>query len=515
MGHTTNDIRGRFATALVLRESKLAAWKQDMSTTYSTFKSNGRWVEPKTGEIVRAEFNQDNPEEDIKKFLSLSGIAPEEYSIETGNFSGKFDSWGITLNTDKDFFGKTLKRGETWAVINAVDFSGGNAQIIGDKDLTPDKLGLAGNYATQQSIIKAAEEAIRSSIPTQPDYINFCTNLIEASTKYKTTFKTVDDIEGVKQDYIINHDLSAFVDLIDPKSVRAIEKDFGEVLGGIFMFSLVGEHGTGLTFPKESNLEMVDFFFNGLAVSSKAGKGAKASASGYIAAINRTMKDAKWVPTPEESETIEKVLKPLSEPANEPKNTEFLSRSRSSSTFSNTVNLFNIHLGSNSSWSYWLKSTGMSAGNLNRDAIIKSFITLKENGNLQKTLSKFLSMVGISSSGGKLGSFVNALIKAKDEAQATSALDNILENQHYDILIGLILYGSSKELQKVVNAKYKDSLTSIINKSTSVKQLYLNFKVKSNEIRFGVKSMENSEFVIGSLNGIDSWGIKSITIYIP
>lgn len=514
MGQTLGDIRARFAAAAALRESKLPAWQQDMMATYSTFKSNGRWIAPKTGEIVRAEFDLDNPEEDIEKFLALSGIAPDEYSIETGNFSGKFDSWGITLNTDKDFFGKILKKGQTWGIINAVDFSAGTAQIIGDKDLTPDKLGLAGNYASQEAIVMAAKEAIRSNV-SQPDYVNFCNELIDASTKHNQVFKTVDDIEGIKQEYTINHDLSQYTDLIDAKSVRAIEKDFGEILGGIFMFSIVGEDGTGLTFPKESNLEMVDFFFNGLAVSSKAGKGAKASASGYIAAINRTMKDAKWVPTPEENETIEKVLKPLSEPAKEPRNTKFLSRSRSSSTFSNTVNLFNIHLGSGSAWQYWLSATGMPAGNLNRDGVIQSFITLKENGNLHKTLSKFLSMVGISSSGGKLGSFVNALIKSKNEANSAEALDVILEKELYDILIGIILYGCSKELQKEINSKYQASLTSIINKSTTVKQLYLNFKVKSNLIKFGIKSMENSEFVIGSLNGIDSWGIKSITIYIP
>lgn len=508
---TYQDIRTRFQIAL---NEKLAAWKQDMQTTYLTFKPNGRWVEPKTGELIRAEFDNEDPEADIEKFLALAGINPAEYSIQTGNFSGKFDSWGIKFKTDKNFFGKSLKRGETWAIINAVDFSSGNPQVIGDKDLTPDKLGLPGSYSTQQAIINAATEALNSKI-NQPDYINFCNELIKASTQHPQEFKTVDEIEGIKADYFIKYDLSKFMELIDAKSIKAIEKDFGEVLGGIFMFSLIAETGSGLTFPKESNLEMVDFFFNGLAISSKAGKGARASSSGYIAAINRAKKDGKWIPTPEEDETIQKVLMPLSQSANEPKNTEFLKRSRSSSTFSNTIDLFNIHLSQNSAWSDWIQATGITSGNLNRDALIQSFITLKENNNLWKTLSAFLKKVNIKSSGGRLGKFTNQLIKARNEKQAQAALDQILNQGHYDILIGLILYGCSKELEQVVNKKYGDTLTSIINKSTQVKQLYLNFKIKKDQIQFSIKSMENAEFKLGTLNGIDSWGVKAITIYIP
>ena len=89
---------------------------------------------------------------------------------------------------------------------------------------------------------------------------------------------------------MIDYNLSEYVGKIDPKSIKTIQKDFGEVLGWIFMFNLIGKTGSGLKFPTESNLELVDFFFNGLQISSKAGKGAKASAGGYITAIENSMK---------------------------------------------------------------------------------------------------------------------------------------------------------------------------------------------------------------------------------
>jgi len=505
---TFNDIRARFEMAI----NEVAKWKESMQTAYNGFKQGGRWIEPKTGEIMRCEFDPEEPENDIADFLMLSGIKADDYSIEPANYSGKFDSWGVTFNKPISFYGKDIKPNVAYAVINAVDFSGKGPQIIGDKDLTPDKLGLPGTFQSQTALIDSAKASISRTI-TQPDYIEFCHKLIDAVATQKESFNDVSKIEGIKQEFIINYDLNEYADKIDAKSIKTIEKDFGEILGGIFMFSLIGEDGSGVTFPQESNLKLVDFFFDGLAISSKAGKGAKASSSGYVAAIESAIKQANWQPTVEELDVLDKLLRPLVAKPSEPDNSIFLKGSRSSGTFSNSVRLFNAHLDSKSAWSYWIDETRMPAGNLNRDAIVQSFIDLKENGKLNKTISNFTRMTNIKSSGGKNGKLVNALIKARNEKQSVQALNDILDQGLYDILIGLILYGASKELQVVINNQYGDALTSIINKSTTVKQLYLDFKIKKDQIKFTIKAMENSNFKLGTLNGIDSWKTKAISIY--
>ena len=508
---TFNDIRVKFQVALN-EASKLPKWQEEMQKAYNIFKPNGRWVAPGTGEIARIELNHENPEQDVEDFLAISGVKDSDYTISTGNYSGKFDSYAIKFTKPYDFFGKEIKAGETWGIVNAVEFYGGSVQVIGDKDLTPDSLGLAGDYTTKGSITNAAGSAIKSKV-NNVDYQQFCIDLIEAVQNYSTMFNSVDDVEGINKAFTIKHDLSKYVSIIDAKSIKTIEKDFGEILGGIFMFNLIKDTGSGLTFPKESNLELVDFFFNGLAVSSKAGKGAKASASGYINAIERAMSKGNWTPSSEETEVVNNVLVPLSATPSEPANTTFLKKSRSSSTFSNTVNLFNINLGSGSSWDFWTKSTGINPGSVNRDALIQSFIDLKDRGNLNKTLSKFVSMTSLTATKGKSSYLLAPLVNARNEKESADALQTILDQGQYDILIGIVMYACSKELQTVINSKYSKTLTSIINKSLSVKQLYLDMKIKSDSINFHMKAMENSDFAIGTLNGIDSWGMKALTIY--
>ena len=495
-------------------ESKPPKWVEDQKVAYSTWKPEGRWVSPKTGEILRAEIGTDDPEGNIQKFMSLCGIPSSDYEISPGNYSGKFDSWSLRFLKDHDFFGKKLKKGSNFGVVDAIDVTAGVKQVIGDKDLTPDKLGLAGDYPNQNAIITAAKTAIKSAISDQT-YQDFCIELVDAVSKYSSKFQNVDEVEGVNDNFEIIHDFSKYSGKIDPKSIKTIEKDFGEVLGGIFMFNLIKDFGSGLSFPKESNLELVDFFFNGLAVSSKAGHGAKASATGYINAINRSMKIAHWVPTALEQTVIDTVLKPLSEEPKERANTTYLKRSRSSATFSNTVNLFNIHLmkSKNSGWNYFLHESGLNANTINRDDIIQEFIDMKSKGKLQSFLSHYIALTSLNTSErGKSAKLLLPLMKSHNEKQSSEALDSILKEEAYDILIGLIMYGCSKQLQVEINTTYAPTLTSIINKSLSVKQLYLDTKIGRNQINFAMRAMENSDFEIGTLNGIDSWGVKAITI---
>ena len=511
---TFGDIRNNFQIALdkAVNEAKLTGWQMEMKKTYSVLKPNGRWIAPKTGEILRAEIDPNDPEQDIETFLTACRITPGDYSISSGKWSGKFDSWNITPNKNLDYFGKTLESGKVYGIVSAIDFTNGVKQVIGDKDLTPDSLNLAGDYKTISDIVSRAESAIKNTI-IEENYREFCLDLIKAVQLQNVVFNTVDDIEGINQEFRINFNFSKYVNLIDAKSVATIQKDFGEVLGGIFMFRLVKDSGSGLSFPKESNLELVDFFFNGLQISSKAGKGAKASAGGYISAIERSMELGNWQLTPEEDKVFKDVLNPLkSDATKEPKNTVYLKRSSGSSTFSNAINMFNIH--GCSTWDYWSRATGISTGNVNRDAIIQSFIDLKNSGKLQQTLSDYLKIAEIGTSSGKNGKLVNSLIKAKTEEQAAAALDDILKDEVYDILIGLIVYPGTKELSSLINTKYADTLTSLINKALTVKQLYLDLYIKKDSIAFKMKAMENSDFKVGSLNGIDSWKVKAMSIYL-
>ena len=505
-----------FVSFLELNEE--AKWVQSLRAAYYSFSgSESYFVEPKTKkgvqELIRADFalGEFNAEEDnIIKFISMQGIDESQYSIRAATeHSGSFPSFYVKFNQQIEWFGKAIDISKEYAFVSAIKTKGDKLRVIADKMTTPDSMKLTGNWLTQKSIIDAANTSIKSNI-SEIDYQNFMIELVELCSNAKSEYTSVDDLEGVKSTHIINGDLDKWVDLIDPGSVQSIQKDFGEVLGGIFMFSLLREKGEGLTFPEASNLELIDFFFNGLAISSKAGKGAKASSTGYIKAIERSMKIGEWTPSEDEQKVIDDILKPLSIERKEPKNTQWLTKSRSSSTFTSIIDLFESFLlgtGENG-WSYFRTFCTDPINSINRDTIVNVFIEQKEKNSLLNFVKGLQKAAPFNTTKKEL----LALIKAKNEKQAQSALDVIIKNKSFDLLIGSILYTSSKQLQEVINSEYLETLTSLINKSLSVKQLYLDLKLKKDSIEFNIRAMENSQFEFGTLNSVEKWSNNKITI---
>ena len=160
----------------------------------------------------------------------------------------------------------------------------------------------------------------------------------------------------------------------------------------------------------------------------------------------------------------------------------------------------------------------MSANNSNRDALVKSFIDLRDMGKLHKTLNGYAKNIGgFGSLGGKTtaAKFTASLINAKNETEASDVLDAILKDNNkdsYDAIIGLIMYGCSKQLVNVLNDKFGDTLTGMINKAIGAKQLYLNINIKNNNMNFKMKSMKTGHFKIEELNGVNSWDQRGLAI---
>ncbi len=297
---TIGDIRTRFEVAI--NEAKLEVWKATMKKAYFNLYpegKGGRWINPSgTGEIMRAYFIGDDTEEEIEKFLELNGVKAEYYGgyLKTSNASGSFDSWEITMNTNCNWFGKTLKSGETYYIINARKTSGDTVAAIGDKDTTPNKLEITDiQYPTKLQAIDATKESIKAKINDQ-DCAAFMNELIDVVDNFKTTpVGEAKDLANTDTSYTITHDFSKYIDVIDRVSVLNIAKDFGEVLGGILMFNLTNKHGAGLLFPEASNEAVVDFRFDKMDVSSKAGKkGATPSASGFLNKLNDAIEVKEW-----------------------------------------------------------------------------------------------------------------------------------------------------------------------------------------------------------------------------
>jgi hypothetical protein len=491
-------------------------WVIAAQTAYSTFNPSGRWVPPGTGEILRADLGE-LPEDFIERFLSANGIPDSDYEIDNGDYSGKFFSFELTFNKDHLFFGKDLKAGSSYGVVNAVGTTKeGGKVVIGDKDLIPSKLGLEEIiFETKIQLVTKANESIKSSVTNQ-DYQNFILDLVSSvETNTKSKFSTKEDLNGIKSEPVsLDFDYTPYKGKLDPASINNIQKDFGEVLGGIFMMGLVSEQNP-IKFPG-GNEELVDFFYNEIGISSKAKKGAKASATGYIKAIKRAKAETGGNYTDEERIIVDKILSPIELGYNEPKNTSYFTRSKSSTTFTGVVRLLNEFMlqENGSGWNYFINMTGINTTRgFNRDSIVDAFILLRDQKKLHEFVSGFVKLTDLSSGGGRDGKYLMPFYASRNEVQCQNSLKEILDNEQYDLLVGTILYGCSKQLQTKINSEHSSHLSALINNCLSSKQLYLDMKIKQNKIQFILAAMETSNFEIGTLNGIGSWDTKKISIY--
>jgi len=533
MTHTVLDIRTRFQNAMNesdIKKSQTQWHKLSHDAYYASFpkENQGRWITPASKnptEIIRAYFGTINPEGEIQKFLEINGVKSDYYSgtLDAASISGSFDSWGITLTRDVNWFGKKLSAGITYYIVNARKVSKDNVvAVIGDKDTTPTNMKLEDiRFKTIGHIMDAASNAIRTVVFNK-DYIDFMQELVDAVGGYSISnkFTTALDMASSSTPYNITHDFSKYDGVIDSVSINNIKKDFGEVLGGILMFGLIKQTGEGLVFPKGSNEAVMDFEFDNLKISSKSDKGGNASASGYLELINNAFKENKaWIFGNEEKDFIDNCSNVILADGSEPKNTNYYKRGKGSGTFSNTVKLCNMHLGTDSAWYYWASATGISIHSLNRDAIIQSFVDLKKQGSVHSTLNTYINKAGgfrDNSSGSSAAAKMTAeLVKAKNEDEIVTVLDKILkidEGQMYDVLVGIILYPSSKNVVDILNQKYSTTLSDLINKALSAKQLYLKLNIKKGSIDFEMKSMSVSNFEITGLNGASSWMTKGLGI---
>ena len=168
---------------------------------------------------------------------------------------------------------------------------------ITNKMLTPDGLGLGGKTYKDLGTLKSdvnskLEEHVRNETISEP-HREFMLDLFDGVTQnVKGVFGDIFDVTAGHTDTITFKSNGIEEHISDPDILK-IAKDYGEILGGAYMFKLIGGGGAlGLSFPTESNEPLVDFFIDGQSISMKAGGGAAPSLSNVGMLIARDPK--KW-----------------------------------------------------------------------------------------------------------------------------------------------------------------------------------------------------------------------------
>lgn len=177
--------------------------------------------------------------------------------------SGKYDSFLVSLSQTEGFYFRSI-----------IGVSGS----LTDKDLTPNKLKLAGTTLTKNNFDDTIKKGLKANSNLPIDILNLARQLLETAGNPGTSIRTND---------LIRKSLNA----ITSTDLKKFGKNYGEVL--LAKWCLYNKPGAvSIFFPREENNPLADFIVNfdprsgkpPLNVSAKFEGGANASLSSIIPA---------------------------------------------------------------------------------------------------------------------------------------------------------------------------------------------------------------------------------------
>ena len=482
---TFGDIRARFEMAV--NEASKSAIQKFWLNGFKKFMKSKDFAgvssrKGNTGEVLRANFgaNDGTAEAKIVEFLDKVGkLNAKDYDIEMlplGVVSNDYNGYKIIFKNDtEDALGVKYTLGDFFIITNRYKIGkDGAASVINRKDLTPDALGITTNdYKSAESLMSVVKPAVNDLGYPGP-YVAFIinsTNELIKNRKHAGKFTNFEEYanSNVKQiEYKISDKL---FEGIDQLSINNFQNDFGEILGGFAAFNLLKDYGAGLSYPTASNERLVDFYFDGYSVSSKAGGGGTPSGETIITKINELKEKALLQPeSTNETAFIESVVE---EWLNPPK-------LASSGIYNNVMNLASIHIKDRANSGYWFLSEtiGAGPGQLTRD---KVEAWLNELADDRTAFSEFLSKMwdksGMAWNQSKLDSYLDGYAKMPDNKK-----------------IGVVFYPIMVEVTQALNDNFQSELTKFGQMATDVKQLYLDVVVKKGMFIFKIVPFKTATF---------------------
>ena len=456
---TVGDFRTRFAQAMSLYEAK--APSKEKQVYFDAYRKAVGLGEPrgtKSQELIRAPFGADldgTAEDNIKNMFTSAGkkVSSIEYfakgQVRQGKNLGSNDyaSYKIILDDNS----------EVWVTNATVELEHGGNQEISKKDLTPAKLGVSGIiFKDVNSLIKVIEGNIKMQSSISNDTQNFLISLAHDvknnSTARFANMKAYFDVgkSGETIKLSSNHN-------IDVKSLNNIVNDYGEILDGVYLLTVIKDIGSGLEFPSAQNEALSDLWVDGWNVSSKAAKGGgrpgidaivKACSihanSGLDLSLNQTETELYNILL-----DMDKLRK-----GNQLPSVEVYIQ------IANT--LMNSGKMKNSGFEYFLKTSGNSANVLKRSDILSFIMELaKDPDQYNKFFKEFWSKCGTA--------------PTKPESP-----ENIIKQKKGDEFY----YPFAVEVVNNLNTWYRGDLATVINKLLVVKQMYLTIDLRNDLIKF-------------------------------
>ena len=451
---------------------------------YKQYTSNPDFVKPNNErkEVLRANLGSNSGEAEGTVTAMLKGLKLKErdYKIDQvvpGTFipeigrpiSGDYTSYKVTLLQHVDLLGDNLQKGDFIFITNkSKQGKTGEVGIVGKKMLTPDRLGVTkGVYNSIASFQSLVLNSL-VSLPLPENYKEFLTVLVKTVAESKTKqFASIEDF--IAGGASINFKLpDNALEGIDQISLNNIMNDFGELLDALMLLNITGGSNAALSFPQSSNEKMVDFYFNGWSISSKAGaKGGTPTGDTIMQEIYSKIKAGEIIPTTSTEQDFYKL-------ADVWVNYTKLSRS---SIYSRVFSICQLNQTNDSGFSYLKQTTGLEFTKMTEDAVVAWFDELyeKDREEFKLVLSNFWTKCKMSWTKGMLNDY-------------TEKYKNLNKR------VGVVMYPLSVEATHFLNQNYTEELTKFTQLITNILQLYISLDKGRNEISFNLKKFKQSKF---------------------
>lgn len=246
-----------------------SAQTKEVSALKSYIKKSLRKVEftssSRNGFHIRFKLNIDASQ--YERYFDKIGLEVREY--EGPSVSSKFETHLLVASKDLP---KVPKGTSIPWVNNYIGAAKSGPRLFNNKDLTPDRLGLAGKEYDKKTLIDDLESAVRAK------YDNEIADELIAIAKLSSTKS-----KRIK-----------FSSSFEAKDLAKVSSDYGEILAAIWAMTNLGFKK--VVFPYGSNEKLIDLYGIRLniryPISVKSSSGGKVTVQNIIDAINNRAKSA-------------------------------------------------------------------------------------------------------------------------------------------------------------------------------------------------------------------------------
>ena len=278
----------------------------------------------------------------------------------------------------------------------------------------------------------------------------------------------------------------------DGVSWKAVQDNFGEILGGFMLFDIIADY-EDVNFPDSANHPLADFMWGDYQISSKGAKGASPGVKDAFAVIQK--KVAKSIITNldnvgsnSEQNFYDTVILPFNQGVKE-----------GNYTFTTIRNIANAHIGDLPIWSYIINEIG------NSDVTEKGIATWMEG------LSDAEGIKMLKNIESKSRKFRGGAEKYWKEYKTKGSKKAV------SIQISPVMYPVTAAIEEMLNNKYgpnssKEAFTTLMRQALQVQQIHLWVKLKKDTLDFKFAPFNANKFKFDAKGNMGNYKNKALSM---